>query len=94
VSDGLLTARELGEHLGLKPGTVLDKWKRGELPGFKLGPSQNSPVRFDLDEVLAATRREPGAAGGKAPAIPPQRPRRGYRLGLASDPRMREEDDA
>jgi excisionase family DNA binding protein len=70
VSDRLLTSRELGEYLGLRPGTVLDKWERGELPGFKFGRA----VRFDLDEVLAAGRR-PGA-GGEAPATPTADPAR------------------
>jgi hypothetical protein len=40
--------------LGLKPGTVLDKWERGELPDYKIGRA----VRFDLNEVLALTRKE------------------------------------
>jgi hypothetical protein len=39
--------------LGLKPATILDRWERGELPGFKFGRA----VRFDLDEVLASGRR-------------------------------------
>jgi excisionase family DNA binding protein len=49
----LLTARELAEHVGLKPGTVLDKWERGEFPGYKFGRA----VRFDLDEILDLGRR-------------------------------------
>jgi excisionase family DNA binding protein len=61
MSEHLLTARELGEHLGLKADTILDKWERGELPGFKFGRA----VRFDLDEVLESGRRE----------VPRQRPR-------------------
>jgi excisionase family DNA binding protein len=64
----LLTARELGEAIGLRPGTILDHWERGELPGYKFGRA----VRFDLDEVLATGRR-PGA-GGEAPATPSKRP--------------------
>jgi excisionase family DNA binding protein len=59
TSDRLLTARELGEYLGLRPGTVLDKWERGELPGFRFG----RVVRFDLHEVLAEGRGQgPGDA--------------------------------
>jgi excisionase family DNA binding protein len=50
----LVTARELADLLGLKPGTVLDKWERGELPGYKIGRA----VRFDADEILALTRKE------------------------------------
>ncbi len=52
MSDRLLTARELADYLGLAPATILDKWERGELPGFKFGRA----VRFDLEEVLAAGR--------------------------------------
>ena len=51
----LVTARELGEAIGLKPGTILDRWERGELPGYRFGRS----VRFDLDEILALGRCEP-----------------------------------
>jgi excisionase family DNA binding protein len=69
VSSRLLTARELGEYLGLKPGTVLDKWERGELPGFRFGRA----VRFDLEEVLAIGRPD---GGGETPVTPP-RPARG-----------------
>jgi excisionase family DNA binding protein len=50
----LVTARELGELLSLAPGTVLDKWERGELPGYRIGRA----VRFDPDEILELTRRE------------------------------------
>ncbi len=52
MSDRLLTARELGAYLGLSPATILDRWERGELPGFKFGRA----VRFDLEEVLATGR--------------------------------------
>jgi excisionase family DNA binding protein len=86
----MMTARELAEHLGVKPGTVLDWYEAKKIPGYKWSRA----VRFDLDEVLAAGRAEGGATGGKAPAIPPQRPGRGYRLGLASDPQEREDDHA
>jgi excisionase family DNA binding protein len=54
VTARLLTARELGEVLGLSPATILDRWERGELPGYKVGRA----VRFDLEEILALTRRE------------------------------------
>jgi hypothetical protein len=52
----LITARELADTVGLKPATVLDKFQRGEWPGYKLG--RNGAVRFDLDEILALTRRD------------------------------------
>jgi excisionase family DNA binding protein len=66
VSDRLLTARELAEVLGLAPATILDKWERGELPGFKFGRA----VRFDLNEVLATGRRS--GEGGETPVTPPR----------------------
>jgi excisionase family DNA binding protein len=49
----LLTARELAEAIGLKPATVLDKWERGEFPGYRFGRA----VRFDLHEILELGRQ-------------------------------------
>jgi excisionase family DNA binding protein len=49
----LLTARELGELLGLSTATVLDWWEAGRLPGFRLGGRKGGPVRFRLSEVEA-----------------------------------------
>jgi hypothetical protein len=57
MSEHLVTAAELAEILGLTPGAVLNKWERGEFDGYKIGPSKNAPVRFDVDEILAAFRR-------------------------------------
>jgi excisionase family DNA binding protein len=50
VSERLVTARELAEHLGLSPDTVLDWFEAGRLPGFKLG---GRAVRFRESEILA-----------------------------------------
>ena len=55
----LVTARELAELLSLSPATVLDKWERGELPGFKL---PGGAVRFrasEIDAWLEEHRRGP-----------------------------------
>ena len=49
----LLTARQLADILGLAPGTVLDRFERGDLPGFRLGGRRGSPVRFRWSEVEA-----------------------------------------
>lgn len=65
MSERLLTARELGEYLGLAPATILDKWERGELPAYKFGRA----VRFDLKEVLASGRPD---GGGETPVTPPR----------------------
>jgi excisionase family DNA binding protein len=49
VSERLLTAAELAEHLALTTGTILDWFEAGRLPGFKLG----RVVRFRESEVVA-----------------------------------------
>jgi len=54
VSERLLTARELGQLLGLSPATVLDRFERGDLPGFRLWGRKGGPVRFRLSEIEAA----------------------------------------
>jgi excisionase family DNA binding protein len=56
-TEPLLTARELGEYLGLSAATVLRRWRAGELPGFTLA---SNVVRFDREEIdrwLASRRR-------------------------------------
>ncbi len=77
MSEGLLTAREVAELLGLSANTVLDWFEAGRLPGFRLGGRKGGPVRFRLSEievVLESWRVEPDASGGKVSAIPPKRP--------------------
>jgi len=86
VTERLLTARELANYLSLTPATVLDKWERGELPGYKFGRA----VRFHLAEVLAAGRR-PGA-GGEAPATPTASPTRAVVSPLPATPNLGGED--
>jgi predicted DNA-binding transcriptional regulator AlpA len=74
----LLTARELGEILGLSSATVLDRFERGDLPGFRLFGKKGGPVRFRLSEVeqvLEQWRVGPGAGGGESPT-PSDRPTR------------------
>lgn len=53
VSERLLTARELADLLGLSAATVLDRFERGDLPGFRLFGRKGGPVRFRESEVLA-----------------------------------------
>jgi predicted DNA-binding transcriptional regulator AlpA len=62
----LLTAAAVGEMLGFAPGTILDWFERGVLPGFKLARA----VRFSEAEILAwveARRVGPGAGGEVSP---------------------------
>lgn len=54
MSERLLTAAELGEILGLTAGTVLDRFERGDLPGYRLFGRKGGPVRFRLSDVEAA----------------------------------------
>lgn len=53
----LVNARELGQLLGLSTSTVLDRFERGELPGFRLGARVGSPVRFRWSEIDAWLER-------------------------------------
>jgi predicted DNA-binding transcriptional regulator AlpA len=50
AGDRLLTAREVGERLGLSTESVLRRYRRGELPGFRLA---SNCLRFDADELAA-----------------------------------------
>jgi excisionase family DNA binding protein len=64
----LLTARELADVLGLSPATVLDRFEREELPGFRLGARVGSPVRFRWSEIetwLEGGRRGPTLVAGR-----------------------------
>jgi excisionase family DNA binding protein len=67
MKEPLLTARELAHVLGIKAGTVLDRYeaKPPKIPGYKFGRA----VRFDLDEVLATGRPD---EGGETPVTPPR----------------------
>jgi hypothetical protein len=55
LNDGepMLNARQLGELLGLEPGTVLDHYEAGDIPGFNLYGKERGPVRFYWSEVAA-----------------------------------------
>ena len=57
LPESLLTARELADVLGLSPATILDRFERGDLPGFRLGGRVGSPVRFRWSEVEAWLER-------------------------------------
>ena len=54
MTERLLTARDLGVLLGLSPATVLDRFERGDLPGFRLFGRKGGPVRFRESEILSA----------------------------------------
>jgi len=80
VTERLLTARELGELLALSTATVLDRFERGDLVGFRLFGKKGGPVRFRVSEVEAALEgwrvNGPGA-GGEVSPTPTAHPTRG-----------------
>jgi excisionase family DNA binding protein len=77
MTERLLTARELADYLGLSTDTVLDRFERGDLPGFRLFGKKGGPVRFRLSEIEAtlATWRVSGPGrGGEVAHNASQRP--------------------
>jgi excisionase family DNA binding protein len=50
-SDDLITAKQLADRLGVKPGTILGWNRQGRIPAHRLS---HKVVRFDLRAVLAA----------------------------------------
>jgi excisionase family DNA binding protein len=71
VTEPLLTSSELGEMLGLTAGTILDRFERGDLPGYRLFGRKGGPVRFRLADVEAALEswrvNGPGERGAVSP---------------------------
>lgn len=48
MTDRLLTAREVAEFLAMSTESVLRRWRRGELPGFRLA---SNVLRFRESEI-------------------------------------------
>ena len=59
-NDELLTAAQLAERLGIKPGTVHDWHRKGKIAGRKLSAKV---LRFDLSDVLSALESGRKAVG-------------------------------
>jgi predicted DNA-binding transcriptional regulator AlpA len=77
VTERLLTAAQLGEILGLSAGTILDRFERGDLPGFRLFGRKGGPVRFRLSEIeaqLNVWRVNGPSAGGEVSPTPTAHP--------------------
>lgn len=57
----LLTLKELAQRLRLHPDTARSLYRRGKIPGIKLG---HRTLRFDYAQVLEALRQagDPAAA--------------------------------
>jgi excisionase family DNA binding protein len=56
----LLTAAELADRLGVKPGTILVWHRQGKIPARKLS---HKVLRFDLRDVLTALESPQEAPG-------------------------------
>lgn len=53
MTEQLMTVKEVAAMLNLRADTVYDKWRRGELPGYRLGNTRT--IRFrraDIDKWL------------------------------------------
>lgn len=94
MSERLLNADELGQLLGVTKGTVLDRWERGDLPGYRLFGKKGGPVRFRLSEIEQTLQRwrvnGPGA-GEEVSPTPTADPARGV-VSQLSPTHNREED--
>jgi hypothetical protein len=65
VAERLLCAREVAEILGLSVKTVLARFERGDLPGFRLYGRVGAPVRFRASELEATIAGWEAAAPGR-----------------------------
>jgi hypothetical protein len=65
VAERLLCAREVAEILGLSVKTVLARFERGDLPGFRLYGKVGAPVRFRLSDLEATIADWESAAPGR-----------------------------
>jgi excisionase family DNA binding protein len=60
----LITIDELAERLRIHPDTLRGLYRRGKIPGIKLG---YRTLRFDYANVLAALRQAGDPAANNAP---------------------------
>jgi predicted DNA-binding transcriptional regulator AlpA len=65
ADDRYLTARQVGELLGLSVKTVLTRFEHGDLPGFRLYGRVGAPVRFREAEIEAVIAEWEAAAPGR-----------------------------
>jgi excisionase family DNA binding protein len=68
MSERLLTSRELADLLAFAPGTIVDWFEAGKLPGFRIG----GRLRFRLSEVEAWLEEHRGSVQA-APRQTPER---------------------
>lgn len=67
----LLTTRELADHLGLSPETVLRRWRRGEIPGgIRLASNVLRFRETTIDEWLTGLEHAAGAQESALTSVP------------------------
>jgi excisionase family DNA binding protein len=54
----LLTTRQVAEFLGVSPETVLRRWRRGEISGYRLASNVLRFRESDIEAWLEGTRPE------------------------------------
>ena len=67
VGERLLTTREVAHFLGLSAETVLRRYRRGELPGYRLA---TNVLRFRESELEAWLRDRAGGSSLTGDSIP------------------------
>ena len=61
MTERLITAREVGELVGLSTETILRRYRSGEIPGFRLSSNVLRFAPAEIDAWLASCTRWPCA---------------------------------
>jgi hypothetical protein len=56
----LVSAKELSVALNVPRNTIYARAKKDGWPCYRIGSSEKSDIRFDLEEILALLRRDSG----------------------------------
>lgn len=62
MQPGILTTQKVAERFGVVPQTVISWANSGKLPHFRTPGGHRRYLLADVEELLSATRREPGDA--------------------------------
>ena len=52
-----VTSVELAKELRVDPRTIRYWYEKGQIPGYKLSPTEKGHIRFDKNEVYAAIKK-------------------------------------
>lgn len=82
-----LTVGQVARRLGVARSTVYGHWR--EWGGYKLGPGEKAPIRFDSSALpIAGPRTTSRAPSRVVPSLQPRRRKRRQRDLLADAPRI------